>query len=423
MAGKSQCVMFAVALLALVPSLSAAEDVYARRRATLAGQLNGGTAVVFAAEGSRSVAFRQNPDFYYLTGLDEPGAVLVISPSHPVRKEMLYLPVRDPDDEIWSGERPAISDALRKELGFEHIFRASGLSSGLGALLRYNRDFHVLSAPAGPESSKPKDLEIYQKISGNNPGVSIKNSSAVMDSMRAVKDDVELAKMRKAIEITFDGLRAAIAAAQPGATEKGVAAALDAAFRKHGVQRHAFDPIVGCGEHSTTLHYPIPSDRVLQSGDLLVLDVGAEFEGYAADISRTIPIGGVFSPEQKKVYETVLAAQAAGIAAARPGVSLRGNVHEAALKVIEGAGWGDAFLHGVGHFVGLQVHDRGDAFGPLAPGMVITVEPGIYLKDRALGVRIEDEVLIVDRGRVVLSEMIPKSVEAIEAWASGRSVP
>jgi Xaa-Pro aminopeptidase len=398
---------------------AAADPVYAQRRKALAARLDGGIAVVYAATGSRSTDFRQNPDFYYLTGLDEPGAVLVLAPSEPVRKEMLFLPVRDPDDEIWSGERPAIGGSLRESTGFESIFRKTALSGHLAAALKHSRTLHLLTGPTGPDSEVPPDLALYRKISANNVDITIKNSAPLLEQMRLIKDEVELAKMRRAIDITHQGLKAAIAAAKPGATEQDVARALDNAFKEAGAVRHAFDPIVASGVNSTTLHYPVPSNRVLQAGDLLLLDVGAEFEGYAADISRTIPVGGQFSPEQRKVYETVLAAQAAGIQAARPGVTLRGDVHEAARAVIRSEGWDDFFTHGVGHYVGLQVHDRGDAFGPLAAGMVITVEPGVYRKDVAIGVRIEDEVLITRDGNVVLSDAIPRSVEAIEAWAAG----
>ncbi|HEX7877929.1 MAG TPA: Xaa-Pro peptidase family protein, partial [Candidatus Eisenbacteria bacterium] len=350
-----------------------------------------------------------------------PGAILVLAPSEPVRKEMLFLPVRDPDDEIWSGERPSIGGALRESTGFEWIFRKTALNAQLASALRHSRNLHLLTGPTGPEGDTPPDLALYKKISGNNVDVSIKNSALLLEKMRLIKDETEMAKMRRAIEITHLGLKAAIAAAKPGATEQDVARALDQAFKAAGARRHAFDPIVASGINSTTLHYPVPSNRVLEAGDMLVLDVGAEFEGYAADITRTIPVGGHFSPEQRKVYETVLEAQAAGFTAARPGVTLRGDVHEAARAVIRRAGWDDFFTHGIGHYVGLQVHDRGDAFAPLEAGMVITVEPGVYRKDVAIGVRIEDEVLITPKGNIILSDAIPRSVDAIEAWAAGQS--
>jgi Xaa-Pro aminopeptidase len=408
-------------LAAAHDTVAASESVYAERRKALAAKLEGGIAVLYAATGSRSVDFRQNPDFFYLTGIDEPGAILVLAPSEPVRKEMLFLPVRDPDDEIWSGERPMIGGALRDSMGFELIYRKTALNGQLAAALKHSRDLHLLTGPTGPESYTPPDLELYRKISGNNAGVSIKDSAMLLEKMRLVKDDTELARMRRAIEITYEGLKAAVAAAKPGATEQDVARALDQGFKAAGAQRHAFDPIVASGVNSTTLHYPVPSNRVLQAGDMLVLDVGAEFEGYAADITRTIPVGGRFTPEQRKVYETVLEAQAAGIRAARPGATLRGDVHDASRAVIQRRGWDDYFTHGVGHYVGLQVHDRGDPFAPLEPGMVITVEPGVYLKDVAIGVRIEDEVLITKSGSVVLSDAIPRTVEEIEAWTAGRA--
>ncbi|MFO0724732.1 MAG: Xaa-Pro peptidase family protein [Myxococcota bacterium] len=396
----------------------AADPIYAQRRRALLQKLGSGIAVLYAASGERSPSFRQDPDFFYLTGIEEPGAILILSPGAPVRKEVLLLANRDPDLEIWEGERPPISAALRDRLGIENVARTSALNAQLQQAVRHGKKLHLLTGPFGPEDSVPRDLEIYQKLSRVNPDLSIENSAAALESMRLIKDETELAKMRRAVEITHAGLKAAIAAAKPGATEIEVAAALDAAFRKAGAQRHAFDPIIGSAEHSTTLHYPVPSNRRLEAGSLLVLDVGAEFEGYAADITRTIPVGGHFSAEQRKVYETVLAAQQAAFKVARPGVSVRGEVHAAARAVIKDAGWEDAFVHGIGHYVGLEVHDRGDVFAPLAAGMVITIEPGIYLREQGLGVRIEDEVLITKTGAVWLSEAIPRSAAEIEAWAA-----
>jgi Xaa-Pro aminopeptidase len=233
-----------------------------------------------------------------------------------------------------------------------------------------------------------------------------------------VKGADEIALMKRAAEATSAGYSAALRTIRPGATEAAVQRAMEAAFIEAGAEQTAYGSIVGSGINATVLHYKANSGT-LKDGELLLIDAGAQVAGYACDVTRTFPVSGRFTPEQREFYELVLKAQAAAIRAARPGRCIH-HVDEAARAVIEAAGYGDAFCHGTGHHLGLHVHDA-DPDAPLAPGMVITIEPGIYLPDRGLGIRIEDDILVSRDAPKILTAAIPKSVDEIERAMGGGS--
>jgi len=223
--------------------------------------------------------------------------------------------------------------------------------------------------------------------------------------------------MQKAIDVTQQGITDVLAAVQPGLTEFQLDGILEESFKRQGAQYMAFPPIVGAGEETTVLHYE-KRNQIVRAGELLLLDVGAEWDRYAADISRTLPVDGTFSPEQARIYDIVLAAQNAAIDAVKPGMTVR-EVHEIAREVIRKAGYVDEFIHGTSHHLGLDVHDVADYGIPLEPGMVITVEPGIYLQGQGIGVRIEDDVLVTRNGHRLLSGNIPRARADVEAWVAG----
>src|SRR5262245_2332344 len=208
------------------------------------------------------------------------------------------------------------------------------------------------------------------------------------------------------------GEQAAARTIGPGVMEYEVEAALEYEFRRSGAERPGFPSIVGSGPYSTILHYD-KSERRMQAGDLVVVDVGAEYGGYSGDVTRTFPVSGKFSPRQREIYQIVLDAQKAAIAKIKPGVRIN-DVHEAAMNYIRSKGYEKNFIHGTSHHIGLEVHDVGDTFRPLEPNMVITVEPGIYIPEEQLGIRIEDDVLVTSTGARVLS-VFPKEIAAIEA--------
>jgi Xaa-Pro aminopeptidase len=227
-----------------------------------------------------------------------------------------------------------------------------------------------------------------------------------------MKSATEVALLEKAIQITTKAEGAAAKVIAPGAMEYEVEAALEYEFRRNGAERPGFPSIVGSGPFSTVLHYD-KSTRRMEAGDVVVVDIGAEYSGYSADVTRTFPVSGKFSPRQKEIYEIVLNAQNAAIAQVKPGATFE-TIHAAAFNYIRSKGYSEYFIHGTSHHIGLQVHDVGSASRPLEPNMVITVEPGIYIPEEQLGIRIEDDVLVTRSGYRVLSEF-PKEVEEIEA--------
>src|SRR5213079_2928519 len=230
----------------------------------------------------------------------------------------------------------------------------------------------------------------------------------------------EIALIQRAVRISEEGFRAAVLEIRPGGFEGRVEAEAERVWKSRGARRPAYPSIVGSGPNSTILHYP-KSERVMQDGELILMDMSAEFARYASDITRTFPVNGKFTPQQRMVYEIVLKAQKAAFDKVKPGVYME-DLDATARKVIEDAGYGDYFIHGLGHFVGLDVHDAGAYQEPLAPGMVITLEPGIYLPDEKFGVRIEDDVLVTKDGAKFLSDGLPREAADIERWIASRPV-
>jgi len=244
------------------------------------------------------------------------------------------------------------------------------------------------------------------------PGVTIEDRSGLLPGMRSIKSREELGLMRRAIAATAAGYEAAMRMIRPGIGEREIDFTLEQAYRQNGAEELAYNSIVGSGLRGTVLHY-MENNQMTEAGDLLVIDSGASFRGYAADVTRTFPVSGRFTDEQRDVYEVVLRSQLAAIKASRPGATLI-DADNAARNVIEKAGFGDAFIHGIGHQLGLEVHDVAPD-GPLRPGMIVTIEPGVYFPDRKMGIRIEDDVLITAKGNENLTRQIPKTVTEIEA--------
>jgi Xaa-Pro aminopeptidase len=251
-------------------------------------------------------------------------------------------------------------------------------------------------------------------------GRDVRNLRPLVDSMRLVKDADEIARMRKAIDISAAGQVAAMQAVRPGVWEYEIEAALEAAFRRNGADRLGYPSIVGSGPNSTTLHYDV-NRRQTRDGDLVVVDAGAEWGQYTADVTRTFPVNGKFTPRQKGIYDLVLATQQAAFDSTRPGATVAqlNRIAREYMRAHSGTLCGgqscDAyFIHGLGHWLGMDVHDVGDYGTPLRPGMVLTLEPGIYLPAESLGVRIEDDVLVTATGAEWLSARAPKTTTDVE---------
>ena len=422
---------------------------YAQRRTRLINQMRRGIAVIPTApevtrNGDAHYAYRYDSHFHYLTGFDEPEAVLVLVAGN-APQSILFCREKNMEREVWDGFRHG-PEAARIEFGFDAAFPIAQLNDRLVELMGNQPAlFHPLGAHAVWDD---RILELRARVqaqtrSGITAPNEIHDVRMLLDEMRLLKDDGELAAMRRAAAISTAAHIRAMRATHPGRMEYEIEAELLHEFRRNGAQAPAYTPIVAGGANACVLHY-VGNNTMLNDGDLLLIDAGCEVDGYAADITRTFPVNGKFSAAQKDVYEMVLVAQTAAIAAARPGVRWN-EPHDAALQVLaqgmidlglcqgsldavlENESYKRFYMHRTGHWLGMDVHDVGaykleDNWRVLQPGMTLTVEPGCYIRaaddvQQALwniGIRIEDDVAITAQGCEVLTEAAPKTVAAIE---------
>ena len=398
-------------------------DVFRARRQKLMSQMKQGIGLVLAADKvDYETESRQDANFLYLTGLaDEAGAVLLLSPQE-TKREVLFLTSSVPERERWTGYRASLPNrALESRIGFETIRRADPVGSGaLGATLTYRahrwHDLHFFGPLVGYASEAPKVLDIYSKTIARVPGSRIVDSTEMIAKMRMIKEPREIEKITRATEIAVLGHLEAMRRVRPGMREWDLKQLLEDTFRKNGSRRNAYGSIVGAGPDGCVLHYP-RDDRVIQDGELVLIDAGAELDHYASDVTRTFPANGKFNSEQRRIYEAVLRAQQAAMDKIRPGVTWD-ELSDVASKVLADAGYYDYFIHGLGHPVGLEVHDANLPAVPLAEGMVITMEPGVYIPAKGIGVRIEDMILVTKTGYKNLSEKLPRSPDEIEKLMS-----
>jgi len=398
-----------------------APEVYRERRLTLMKLMKSGIAVIHGATeiDASNPSARQDSDFAYLTGIqDEAGAVLVLAPSERTVREFLLLAPRNPEVERWDGVRLPLGQSVRARTGFDTVMRTSALPRLVTGLASRSGELHYLGAIATLTAPVPPVLELYGKIASRVPGTRVVNSHNLLRGMRVVKEPRELALIQSAIAATERGLLAAMRQARAGMREHQLKDIIEAEFRAAGARSLAFPSIVGTGRSSAVLHYT-GSAQVIRAGDLVLCDVGAEVGGYAADITRTFPVNGTFSAEQRAVYEKVLEAQEAGMRALKAGVFYE-DISRVARDLLEAAGHRDDFWHGLGHFVGLEVHDVGDYAAALPVDSVITIEPGIYLPDRGFGVRIEDDYRVTRGGYDHLTRAVPRAPAEIEALLAQR---
>jgi Xaa-Pro aminopeptidase len=430
-------------------------STYQQRRALLAARMKNGIAVVSTApEKTRNrdthYPYRFDSYFYYLTGFREPEAVLVVI-AGAQSSSILFCREKDPEREVWDGFRHG-PDAARATFGFDETYSINSLDKLLPELLANQPSVHC---HLGADSAWDARLVgwLNEVRSRGRSGVSaphqIEDVHAHLDEMRLVKDAEEIAVMRRAAVISADAHLRAMRATRPGRAEYEIEAELLHEFRLRGAQSPAYTPIVAGGTNACVLHY-VQNDGVLADGDLLLIDAGCELDGYASDITRTFPVNGKFSGAQNDVYQLVLAAQAAAIAAVGPGGTWQ-QPHDAAVgvlaqgfidlgllsgsldQIIETEAYKKFYMHRTGHWLGLDVHDAGEykrdgEWRKLQAGMVLTVEPGCYIRAAegvpdalaGIGIRIEDDVLVTADGREVLSSAAPKSVAEIEDWMRSR---
>jgi Xaa-Pro aminopeptidase len=393
----------------------------ARRRALLT-RLGRGIALIPAAHERdletdyvQDNDFRQHNTFFYFTELEAEDAWLLMSARGPDSSDVvLFLPPRDPRQERWTGVRLGPDGGTAARLsGIATVLSTDSLERRLRfAQLRTRGPIYVPLDVTTKDEARIRDMTF--------DGRDVRNLRPIVDSMRLVKDSEEIARLRMAVDISVLGHVAAMRAARPGIFEYEIEAAFEGEIRRQGADRVGYPSIVGSGPNSTTLHYDTNRRRV-QDGDLVVIDAGAEYGQYTADVTRTWPVNGKFTGRQKAIYDLVLATQQAAFDAVRPGVKMaaldsiaRSYMRERSKSLCGDKTCDTYFIHGLGHWLGMDVHDVGDYTTPLAPGMVFTLEPGIYLPDESLGVRIEDDVLVTATGAEWLSAGAPKKTDDVE---------
>ena len=389
-------------------------DVFHERRRRLMSQMKGGVALVLSANRTDNIGgLRQDADFLYLTGLaEESEAALLLAPQEP-QPEVLFLAPLNPERERWIGFRAALPNrAVELRTGFAKVQRTNVMGAVFADIARRQKEMQFFGPVVGYDTPMPKVLEIYTKTKERAVGSKIQDAVGMLARMRSIKEPRELEKLARASEITVDGHLEAIRRVKPGMREWELKQILEDAFRKADGRQLAYEPILGAGPDGCLLHYP-GGDRVIQDGELVLIDAAAEFDHYASDVTRTFPANGKFTAEQRRIYDVVLRAQRAALKKVRPGVTWD-ELQETASKVIADAGYYNYFIHRLGHFVGLEVHDAGVYAEPLRENMVITLEPGIYIPEKRLGIRIEDVVVVTKDGAKVLSDRLPREPDQIE---------
>jgi len=381
-------------------------EQYRERRLRLSAELDG-VIVLFASPAQDLVEYQQEDNFYYLTGFDEPGAILLLDATGDDSEEILFVQKRDESEERWTGAKLGPGEDAERSTGFTTVDEIGDFPARLKRIAKENDKIYTMTDLA----------DNVREIRKAVPGGKVEDLAPAIALHRQVKSDTELGMLEKAIDITMKAHRAAAGMIAPGTMEYEVEAIIEYEFRRNGAERPGFPSIVGSGPFSTILHYD-RNIRRMEAGDLVVTDIGAEYSGYTADITRTYPVNGKFNARQKEIYQIVLDAQKAAMERVKPGATIRGrgdnSIHGAALSYIRSKGYGEYFIHGTSHHIGLEVHDVGPVNRPLEPNMVVTIEPGIYIPAENIGVRIEDDVLVTETGYKLLSDL-PKEIEDIEA--------
>jgi Xaa-Pro aminopeptidase len=439
------CGVLALLLAAcLAPILRAWEreplSVFAERRAKLVAAVDA-PVVLFGytghEEANPSYVFMQEENFYYLTGHNEEGAALLLVPESAGEKgwsgarEVLYLPPHDYAEEKWNGPRLGPDDpGIQEKTGFARVETLAKLRDALVALAKNYPEIYT-ELPGPHDEGYPHAANWSKWVKDLLPQASLKDVSPAVGTLRAIKSPGELALIQKAVEPSIDAQLEAMKMMRPGLFEYQVAARMVEIHAFAGCETEAYSPIVGTGFNSTVLHYN-KLDRKIEDGDIVLLDVAGQYSGYASDITRTIPANGKFTARQREIYEIVLGAQNAALAALKPGMTLGGKDAPTSLQKIamdyidshgkdkEGRSLGRYYIHGLSHHVGLDVHDPSGPARPLEPGMVITIEPGIYIPEENLGVRIEDDVLMTATGYKQLTARLPRSPDEIEKIMAGK---
>jgi Xaa-Pro aminopeptidase len=477
----------AVAFWALLVAAASASDLsadLAARRARAMERLGPDAMLVVLSAPTRPYSldvdyeYRQDSNLYYLTGIVQDETMLVLMPGNQKRREVLFVKNRDAAREHWTGRRLSHEDATARS-GVETVFATSEFEAFLAAMLT-GRPYGTVDAsdaraffealgsgrarvamllePGGLNEAPTPTQDLARRIRERYVGFQVVDATKILTALRLVKTPYEQRVLVKATDISAEAQMAGMRAARPGVYEYEVKAAIEHVHRRRGAVSWAYPSIVGSGPNATILHYP-EGDRLMQAGDLLLVDAACNFDYMSPDITRTYPISGAFTQAQKDIYAVVLAAQDEALKEAREGRSLKG-IHDRTVEVIKGGllklglitdTSGDQyrmwFTHGTSHYIGIDVHDVGERTEPLKPGMTFVIEPGIYVRQGALdalprtaenlaliekiqpavkkyadiGIRIEDSFLLEPTGPRRLSGAVPRTIEEVEAFMRQRA--
>lgn len=423
--------------------------VFHARREALAAKLQGGVAILFAAEEPELdfMPYRQDSDFYYLTGWNEPGAALLIEGDAPQGaaphgyEEILFLPARNLRMETYTGAKmDAATPGVAEAAGVDHVEPMAELPEDLSRMISADHSL-LANLWTQPDTAAATALLSFTATTlGTSDAPKARDVTTLTMPLRQIKDDGEITLIKKASSASILAQRVMMQWwVKPGMTERAIAGAMTAVWMENGCERPSYAPIVGSGPNSTILHYS-NNDRTMQDGDLLLVDAACEYSMYAADITRTVPVNGHYTARQREIYNIVLGAQQAAIDAFVAGKSTINdrdrkdpnsldtvaynyiNTHG---RDLHGQTLGKYWLHGLGHMMGIDVHDPGNYPVVLKPGMVFTIEPGVYIPEEKIGIRIECDFLVTADGKLVdLDASLPHTAEEIEAaMQAGKGAP
>ncbi len=414
-------------------------DYHARREAL--AKKAGGIVLLFAPleAGDAVYGFRQEDNFYYLSGLTEPGVALLIAPAVEAKAdspatpytEFLFLPPHNLRAEKFTGPKlGAENPDASKITGFDHVEEMGKLPDEVARVIGGGRP--VIYTDIASQGEPTPTAEPLAFLKRTNASISFQDVKPMVTWLRTFKDAGEAALIRKAVDASVAAHLAAMKAVKPNVKEFEVSALMQYEWGRRGCERPSYSPIVGSGHNSTVLHYS-DNSNTMKAGDVVVIDAAAEYSMYAADITRTLPVSGHFTARQREIYDIVLGAQEAAMAAFQSGKSMLYGETEVSLnrvakdyikshgKDLHGQPLDQYFIHGLGHFIGLNVHDSGEYRVPLAPGAAFTIEPGIYIPEENIGVRIEDDYLVDADGRLIkLSAALPSKAEDVEKAMAGK---
>jgi Xaa-Pro aminopeptidase len=411
--------------------------IYAERRAKLAAQADGPILLwgfTGREESSQAYVFHQEDNFYYLTGHNEEGAGVIVLPAPKNGaasdgwdgpREIFFLPAKNPAKEKWNGVRISPSDpGIEARTGFATVKPFSEMRATVEKLAKLYPAICTILPYEKENGGYPHEKAVVDWLQLAAPQAKLKDIRPQIGALRQVKSPGEIAFLKQAIDLSLDAQIEAMKIMRPDLYEYQVAARMVEVHAWGGSEAEGYTPIVGAGPNSTVLHYDKLA-RKIEDGDIVVLDVGAQYSGYSADITRTLPANGKFTPRQREIYNIVLGAQNAALAALKPGMDLCPKGDKSVYKIsydyinshgkdLHGKSLGPYYIHGLGHNIGLDVHDPGENCKALVPGQVVTMEPGVYIPEENLGVRIEDDVLITESGYKFLSERLPRDPDEIE---------